>query len=528
MTDAGSPTPEAPEPGRRTVGEGLISGTAWTAIHVVVSVPIAFLVNVLVARSLGVVDYGRLAILTMVLTLATAAASNGVASALMQFVTSASEAGRRGEVPGLVRGAQGYNLLVAAPVVSVVLVLFVDVPWPFLVLAVVFGVFGPAVLQVGPTLLYAQHRSDRAAQLAMVTNVFVQASVVLAVLIHPTAGAVWATRVAATGALMLLPFLALSRSLRRAALRPGPPWSLPRAFWIFALPTGLATLLSQLVTDRVQVFFLEWLGDSVAVGLFALAFGLAGHILAPVQAAVGPLLPAFAALRERGPEHARDGLLRVTRVAATITGAVLSLGVPLLAGLIPMIYGREYRPSSDYFVLMACTVGIVIVGSGAYASLMARLRGTTYLSVNVAALIVMAGLAVGTIPVIGAWGAVVSMVGGTLVRALTMVVIEARHHRVGALPMAGAFGPVVLGAAGVVLVWFLVAGKLPGPEWAAAVLGALLSLGVFLLGLRISRGGLAAKDRDALLTALPSRVRPLGRWGARFVSRPESGDHGRV
>lgn len=512
--------PETPEPERRRVGTGLISGTAWTAIHVLVSVPVAFLVNVVIARSLGVVDYGRLAILTMVLALATAAASSGVASALMQFVTKASESGRRDDVPHLVRGAQGYNLFIAAPVVSIILALVVDVPWPFVAMAIAFGVFGPAVLQVGPTLLYAHHRAALAAQFAMVTSLLVQAAVVVTVLINPTPGAVWAARVAATGVLMVVPFLALSHRLQHAALRPAVPWSLPRAFWAFAVPTGLATLLSQLVTDRVQVLFLEWLGDAVEVGLFALAFGLAAHILAPVQAAVGPLLPAFAALRERGPDHARDGLLRVTRVAATVTGSVLSVGVPLLAGLIPWIYGDAFAASSDFFVLMACTVGIVIVGSAAFASMMARLKGGTYLYVNVAALGVMAGVAVTTIPWLGAWGAVASMVSGTLVRALTMVAIEARHYGVGVMSMIGAFGPAIVGVSAALLVWFVVVDGFLAPGWVAAVVGAALSCALFLVGLRLTRGGLTPADTDTLLDAIPSKLRRVATLGVRLVARP--------
>lgn len=519
MTDPASLDPEVPDPHRRAVGEGLISGTAWTAIHVIVSVPIAFLVNVLVARSLGVVDYGQLAILTMVLALATTAGSLGVGAALMQFVTRAAESDRHREVTRLVSGAQGYNLFFAAPVVAFVVAVVVDVPWPFLVLAVVFGIFGPALLQVGPILLATEHRSDRAAQLAMVSNVLIQVAVVVTVLLHPTAGSVWAARVSATGALMVLPFLAVSRSLRRAALRPARPWSLPRAFWVFAVPTGMATLLSQLVTDRVQVFFLEWLGDPVAVGLFALAFGLAAQILAPVQAAVGPLLPAFAALKERGPDKARDGLLRVTHVAAVVAGAVLSLSIPLLAGLIPWIYGSGYTPSSDYFVLMACAAGLVVVGSGAYASLMARLRGASYLYVNIAALAVMAGVALLAIPPLGAWGAVASMVGGTSVRALLMVALEVRHHGIAAREMAASFAPMVIATVTTLTVWFVLEGRVPGAEWLSAVIGGVVSFGLFAVLLGLTRTGLAPGDRQALLAIVPARVRPLADRGVRVVSR---------
>lgn len=514
--------PDLSEPERRRVGEGLISGTAWTVIHVLVSVPIAFAVNVLVARSLGAVDYGRLALLTMVLTLATAAASMGVGSALMQFVTKASESGRHGEVHRLISGAQGYNVLVAAPVVALVVALVVDVPLPLLIVAIAFGIFAPAALQVGPIMLASQHRSDRAAKIAMVSNLVTQMTVVIAALINPTAAAVWAARIAAAGALMVLPFLALSSSLRRSAMRPALPWSLPRAFWVFAVPTGLATMVSQLVTDRVQVFFLEWLGDPVAVGVFALAFGLAIQILAPVQAAVGPLLPAFAALRERGIDEARFGLLRVTKVSAVTTGAVVSVGVPALAGLIPWIYGTEFARSSDYFVLITGAAAVVVVGSGAFASLMARLKGGTYLYVNLIALVVMVTVAIAAIPPLGAWGAVASMVGGTVTRALLLVGIEARHYRITVREVVTAFAPVVLALGTTTTVWFTVVGRLAASEWLSAAGGGLLSGVLFVVLLRITGAGLVPRDRDALLAALPSGVRSVAAVGVTLVSRSPS------
>ncbi|WP_165399548.1 lipopolysaccharide biosynthesis protein [Janibacter limosus] len=511
---------DVPPPARRGVGQGLINGTAWTVVHVAVSVPIAFLANVVVARSLGAVDYGRLAILTMILALATAAASLGVGSALMQFVTKASEAGRTHDVDRLVSGAQGYNIFVAAPLVAVVVAVVVDVPWPFLLLAIVFGIFGPAVLQAGPILLATQHRSDRAAQIAMISNLVTQVIVVTTVLVRPTASAVWTARIVATGVLMSLPLLALTPRLRRAALRPRTPWSLPRDFWIFAIPTGAAVLVSQLVTDRVQIFFLEWLDDSVTVGLYALAFGLAVQILAPVQAAVGPLLPAFAALRERGEEHARGGLLRVTRVAAIMAGVVLSCGLPALGALIPWIYGVQFAASADYFVVMSCAAGIVIVGSGSYASLMARLRGGSYLRINLVALVSMAAVALASIPWWGAWGAVASMVVGTLVRALLMVVLEMRAYEVDRSEMARAFAPVLAAIVAIHVVWFGWMAHVSAPAWISSPVGGLLSLTLFILAVRVSRTGLTTSDREALVKAVPGRLRRPARMCVGLVSDP--------
>ena len=57
--------PEPPSP--LTAGElqrRAVAGSTWTAVHTVVSLPIAFVANAIVARSLGVSSYGHLAFLT--------------------------------------------------------------------------------------------------------------------------------------------------------------------------------------------------------------------------------------------------------------------------------------------------------------------------------------------------------------------------------------------------------------------------------------------------------------------------------
>lgn len=506
-----------PEP-RRGVGAGLVRGSAWTGAHVMFSVPIAFVVNVVVARRLGVVDYGELAVLIMVLTLATATASLGVGAALLQFSTKALEAGRLDDVRGLVRGAQGYNVLVAAPLVAVVVAVVVDVPWPLLLLAIVFGIFGPAFLQVGPLLLAAQHRSDRAAQFAIVSNLFVQTTVVVTVLVVPSPQAVWVARVIAVGVLMTLPLMGLSSALRRAALSPGSPLGLPRRFWAFAIPTGLATLVSTLVTDRVQVFLLGWLASPATVGLFALAFGLAAQILTPVQAAVGPLMPAVSALTERGPEAARAGLLRITRLSAVTTGLVVSAGAPMLAGLIPFIYGTDYGPAADLFLVMVCSSGFVVVGAVSYASLMARLQGARYLWVNLLALLAMAVVAFAAIPPLGAWGAVASVVAGTLVRALLMVGIEAKHHRIGIGELLAAFAPVLMAGVATLGVWFLGVSNMTAGAWVLAVGGALAASSLYVIGVKATRSGVRSADRDMLLGAVPGRLRPAMSLTLRVLS----------
>lgn len=494
--------------------KGVVRGSVWTGLHVAISLPIAFVVNVVVARILGVVDYGKLGLLTMVITLASAVVSMGVGSALMQFGAKAYASGDTRELSKIVSGVQGYSLLIASPLVSLVVLLVVTLdPW-ILVLAVAFGVFLPALLQVGPAGLALMQRSDLAAQFAIITNLVLQGAVVVAALTAKTAESIWVVRLIATGVMAALPFLAVPRALRWAALRPKAPWTLSRVFWRFALLTGLAGVVGMLATDRVQIIFLEWWSDPRALGWFALAFGLAAHVLAPVQAMVGPMLPAFAALVERGRDPAREGLVRTSHIAATVAGMVVSFGAPMLAGLVPVLYGDEFTPAASYLVILAASSSFAIASSPSYASVMARLQAGSFLWVNVASAGAMVVVAIVTIPALGGWGAVASAVSGSLFRALCLMTLEIRHF---AVPFRVTFrmvSPALWGAGAAVISWLALDYVGLSSDVAQALISGVGGAVVYLVILRGTRTGISVRDARAVTESLPGAMRVVG---ARFL-----------
>ena len=80
----------------------------------------------MVARVLGVVDFGRLAYLTVVMDVVSGIVMLGVSPALVQFGAKAHAAGRRDEVAGLLSKVQGFRLLVAAPILTVLVLVLVS------------------------------------------------------------------------------------------------------------------------------------------------------------------------------------------------------------------------------------------------------------------------------------------------------------------------------------------------------------------------------------------------------------------
>lgn len=65
------------------------SGVAWTMIHSVATIPLAFAANLIIARILESDGYGELAFLTTVMTIASAVVQFGASDAVMQYGAAA-------------------------------------------------------------------------------------------------------------------------------------------------------------------------------------------------------------------------------------------------------------------------------------------------------------------------------------------------------------------------------------------------------------------------------------------------------
>ena len=298
-----------------------IQGASWTIIHTVVSLPLAFLVNIVLARTLGVVDYGRLAYLTTVMGVAGGIISLGTHSALIQFGAKAHAAGNTASVQRLLSGIQGFRLFITAPLMAVLVLVIASVSTPMLVVAVVFGVLVPATFSTAADCLGIENKTAAGAKINMAVNVVLQLAVASVAVTIATADAVWATRLIIGELVIGLSSLVfVAPEYRRAVLHPRWPRGLPEGFWRFALPVGAAGLIGGLVVSRSEVVVLTWMSQPEAAGVFAMAFGLAGHIFAPAQALIGPLIPAVSGLREVDEASVGRAFLRSLRGVSTIVG----------------------------------------------------------------------------------------------------------------------------------------------------------------------------------------------------------------
>lgn len=495
--------------GRGELQTRVVRGVVWTAIHTIISLPLAFAVNILLARVLGVVDYGRLAYLTTVIGLAGGLAGLGVSTALVQFGAKAHASGRIQEVRRYLSGAQGFRLMVSGPVIALAVLLLVDVDAWLMILALVFGVLSPALFGTANECLTIENRSDRSAQLAIVRNVLLQVAVVSIVLTVGTPDAVWSARIIAGGVMFAIPVWIISRDYRSAVLRPRPPWTLPRSFWAFALPTFAAGIIGTLAVSRTQVIFLEWLSDPVALGMFSLAFGVAGHVYAPAQAFVGPLIPAISGLATVDAGALHQAFLRSTRAASAVGGVMLASALPALATLVPLIYGRGFAPAADLVMLLGLAGAVTLVGSPHQAFLMARLAGRRLLLVNIVSLVVNLALAVALIPWFGAWGATISCGAGMIVRALQLTIGEARAIGIAGRELVRSTAPMGVASIIAICLW-LVVRQLDTKAVVAAMTCAVVGIILYVVAIKVGRIGLTIRDQADITRSLPTRVRVVG------------------
>lgn len=515
MTFSGSAADEPdpnPDPsaqlGRGDLQSRAIRGAMWTIIHIGLSLPIAFAVNILLARVLGVIDYGRLTYLSTVMGIVAGIVSTGVGTGLTQFGAKSHAAGRVKEVQRLLSKSQGFRLLFAVPVLSTTVVMIAQIDLVLLLVALVFGVFLPSALAGGPACLTIENKTDRGAQHAIVVNLLTQVSVVAVVLSVGTADAVWAVRLIVAGIGVGLSLVFIAPAYRRAVFRPAIPRSFPPGFWRFAVPAGAAGLIGSLLVSRTEVLFLTWFSTLEAAGIFALAFGLASHIFSPAHALIGPLVPAISALREVDEAAVARALIRTLRATATLSALLTASALPALAVLVPTIYGTEFENAAPVTLALGVAGGALLMSGPVHAFVQARLLGVRLLWVNLGALVANVVVAVLTIPTLGVWGAVLASVMGAGAQLTILLGGEIRALELRWVSTVANMAPLVVGAISSVVAWF--AGSAVDNPWLGAAVAACVGAGASVVSMRLLRIGLARADAEAVTSVLPARFRTVG------------------
>jgi O-antigen/teichoic acid export membrane protein len=486
-----------------------ISGSSWTVLHTLVSLPTAFVANAIVARSLGVSSYGHLAFLTAALALAYTFANFGFSTAVIQQGSRAEAGGRRADANDLLHRSLGFHAAVELPILVAVALALTrgDPPWEMAALGT--AVVLTCLLGGASLSLTIENRTAAAARLAIVVNLALQGATVTTALLTQSASAVWVVRTLVPALALGLSFLLLDRDRRVAALRPRLPSMLGRSFWRYSLFSWASGLVALLVYSRSEIFLLQAFDKKAALGLFALAFGLSQVITAPADAMLHALLPAVSGLLSAWPERALAAFERSTRVSVLLCGGVAALVVPLLVFAVPLSYGRSFISAAWLFVPLALVSTFQSVNNPVLAFVNGRQRGGLILTASSAGLLVDLAIAIALIPPFGAWGAVTANVAGQLVALIWLAATEPLAMTHGLTGLLRLYRPFLFGSAigGVAL---LIGAVLqPSSTALAAVAAGILGGGLYLLAVRVTRTGLTLQDRDALVGAMATPVRPF-------------------
>ncbi|NNG40089.1 hypothetical protein HJ588_12530 [Flexivirga sp. ID2601S] len=489
---------------------GAVAGVSWTMLNTFVGVPVATVVNVVLAHLLAVPGYARLAYLTAALSLVVSLVDLGTTSAMVQFGARAHAAGDVERVQALLTRTQGFRLLVTAPVLSVFMLLAIDLDGWAMAGALVFAVWVPSAAAGLSDCLTLENKTATEAKVVLGVNLLAQIGVVLCAAVTRDADLTWIVRAAITALVPVLAVVFVAPRYRHAVWRPRLPVGFPDGYWHFALPTAAAGLVAGLVTSRSEVLLLEWLSTPVAVGVFALAFGIAGQMYAPANALTGPLLPALAGLRTVAPQRMGAALLRVLRVTSTASAVLCLIAAAPIAVLIPTIYGSDFADAAPIFVALSLSSTVAVIAGPLTAFSLARGHATEQFWLSLVALVVDLALSVALIPAYGAWGAVIAASAAVLLRTALLLRVE--------LPGLGLSGRQALGAVryllapvvAVPLIWWA-AGTLPAAPWLVAIASAVVGAAVCPVAVHLLRAGLGADDRQVLLRHVPDRANSIAR-----------------
>ncbi|MFV0464194.1 MAG: polysaccharide biosynthesis C-terminal domain-containing protein [Nostocoides sp.] len=501
----------------RQLQAGAAKGALWTAIHTVVSLPVALLTNIVVARLLGVAEFGSLAVLTTIQGIAVAALGLGSGAALVQFGSKWFAAGRVAPTEHLVSRVQGLQILVTMPLLTIVYLAIADLPPWGLAVLLVLGVAAPTTIGVALDCLLIENRSAAAARITMVVSLASQGVIIVVAVWARQSDAVWASRVAFSGLVVLSAALVIAPGFRRALRHPRWPRKMPAGFWKFAVTSMVSGLVSMLVMSRTEVFVLDRFRTTAEVGIFALAFGLSAHVFAPAQAIVNPLVPAISAIHELSAAgRVERAFLRTMRTASTASGFLVAVAMPAVAILVPTIYGHSFASAAPVVMGLGAAGGIALLTGPTSTFILARLAAAAILKATVAALVLNVGLALVLVPLWGVWGAVVANIAGALGLTALMLWLEVGQLEVSWSLVVRSISPSLAGA-GVGCAVFVLGRQIPSPMlgWlVAAVVGAVVYVGV----LRVSRTGLTSDDAKALVEALPRRLQRAAGSSMRLVT----------
>jgi O-antigen/teichoic acid export membrane protein len=349
-----------------SVGGRTLVGGLWTSLSRVAPYAYTVLVSVVAGRILGPGPLGRQSFIAFVVVTTTAVCTAGLPLALIR---GSAEALGRGDA-GAVRGLAGWAWRVAgiaavvgtgALIVIAVLGATPRAAWLFGAIAVTAGILNTVP---GSILTGTQHWRQN----SLVILVCGAGGTIATVIVLALGGGI--TGMLAVTAVTAVAMFAGGLWLMNRALRPlqaQPAHDLPelrRKASRFALASSVSVVLTFVVAQRSELFFLDRESSNAQIAFYTIAFSAVTMLATLPMGMTTVISPMFARFFGAAQmERIRSGYGRALRLSLLLTIPITAGGIVLGPRLITLAYGDRYAHAGTVLRILVASVPLAPVGA---------------------------------------------------------------------------------------------------------------------------------------------------------------------
>jgi O-antigen/teichoic acid export membrane protein len=386
-------------------------------------------VSIVAARALGPDRMGRQSFIAFVIVTTQTLWTGGLGSALVRHIGEVEGRGRERTLPAMVAwGWKTAGILggLGALVLVGIAVAGATPAWAWLFAAV--AALAGSVNRVPGGVLIGMRRWQSHALVVVVIGA-AQAVITVAVVLlgAGVTGMIGVTAAAAVAILIWVSALA-HRQLAAITGEHEPLGPLRAELVSFSLAMSVPVILSLIVFQRSELFFLERFSSNRQIALYSIAFSATAALYA-VPTAIGAILtPSVATLvGSREFDRIRRGYSRVIRLgllfSLPLTGVAMALGPSLLH----LIYGSRYEGVGDILLIILLTLPITPLAGASNALLIGYGRVRAPIVVGSIAAAVDVVLALLLVPRLDAVGAAIANTAAFLISGALVITFAGRQ-----------------------------------------------------------------------------------------------------
>ncbi len=346
-------------------GRALVGGT-WTIAAQVAPFVYTIVVSVVAGRILGPSGLGRQSFIAFAVLVVSTVCAGGLAQALIRSSAEALGRDSVGSVPGLARWGWRVGTVAALFAVGTLVTIALAGATPRA--AWLFGAVTAAtgILNRVPNSILAgtQHWRDTALVLLIGTGGGAAASIIAIALGGGVTGIQAATAAASTAIL-----IGASMKMRHALARlRGTDASafgdLRRSASRYAMASSISVVLTFMVAQRSELFFLDRQSSNAQIAFYSVAFSATTILVTLLIGMTNVFSPTFAQFLGAGQiDRIRSGYSRAVRLLILLAMPIAAAGLVLGPPLINLAYGAQYSEAGNVLRILVAAVPLAALGA---------------------------------------------------------------------------------------------------------------------------------------------------------------------